>query len=50
MVTTGELLPPIALLANPTAPGTITLNWSPSPSAITTGYGIYRITNGEADY
>jgi len=49
-VSSGELLPPAALLANATAPGTISLSWSVSPSAITTGYAVYRIGELDADY
>lgn len=50
MVSSGNLLAPVAVLANVTAPGTITLNWSASSSAFATGYNIYRLTDAEPSY
>ena len=49
-VSSGSAIAPALLLANLTGPGQITLNWAQSASACTTGYNIYRITDGEPDY
>jgi len=49
-VSSANVLAPVALIATLTGPGQITLNWAQSASVCTTGYHIYRITDGEPDY
>lgn len=50
VVSSSALLAPIGLVATATGPTTISLTWSPSPSAIASGYEVYRISDGEPDY
>lgn len=50
LVSSGNLVAPVGMVATATGPGAVHLTWSPSPSLFAAAYEIYRIGDGEPDY
>jgi hypothetical protein len=50
VLSSGNLEPPVALLASVAGATSIKLDWPASPSAFATGYTVHRLDPGEADY
>ncbi|MDA0302001.1 MAG: fibronectin type III domain-containing protein [Chloroflexi bacterium] len=50
VLSSGSLEPPVTLLANVAGPTAIKLDWPASPSTFATGYTVYRLNPGDADY
>ncbi len=50
VLSSGNLEPPVTLLASVAGPTSIKLDWPTSPSTFATGYTVHRLDPGEADY